>query len=65
MCQAKVFLVKDEIEEEIMQDVIGIEICPEGLVLKSFFEDPKILAGEIIEIDFLKHRVLVRPKESS
>jgi len=65
MCQAKVFLLKDGQEEEVMKDVIGIEIRPEGLLLKSFFEEPKTIKGEIAEIDFLKHRVLVRPKESS
>ena len=63
MCQAKVFWKREEGEEEIMRDVIGIEISPEGLVLKSFFEEPKKIAGEIIEIDFLKHKVLVKPKE--
>ena len=62
MCQAKVFLVQDGREEEIMHDVVGIEIRPEGILLKSFFEEPKLVAGEIYEIDFLKHRVLVRPK---
>ncbi len=62
MCQAKVFLVKEGQEEEIMRDVVGIEIRPEGVLLKSFFEDPKLVSGEIYEIDFLKHRVLIRPK---
>ncbi len=65
MCQARVFLIKDGTEEEVMKDVIGIEVRPEGLKLKSFFEEPKTVAGEIVEIDFLKHRVLVKPKEPS
>ncbi len=63
MCQARVFWVEKGQEEEIMRDVVGIEIRPEGLVLKSFFEEPKFVAGEIYEIDFLKHRVLIRPKK--
>ncbi len=63
MCQARVFLVQADQEEEIMRDVVGIEVRPEGIVLKSFFDEPKTIAGEIFEIDFLKHRVLIRPKE--
>ena len=62
MCQARVFLVEGDREEEIMRDVVGIEIRPEGVLLKSFFDEPKTVAGEIYEIDFLKHRVLIRPK---
>lgn len=65
MCQARVFLLKDGREEEIMRDVIAVEIRPEGLLLKSFFEEPKIIRGEIVEIDFLKHRVLVKPEEQT
>ena len=62
MCQARVFLVEEGQEEELMRDVVGIEIRPEGVLLKSFFEEPKLVKGEIFEIDFLKHRVLLRPK---
>jgi predicted RNA-binding protein len=65
MCQAKVLLIKDGQEEEIMKDVIELEVRPEGIWLKSFFEDPRLVEGEIVGIDFLKHRVLVKPKERS
>ncbi len=65
MCQARVFLVEEGQEEEIMRDVVGIEVRPEGIVLKSFFDEPKFVPGEIYEIDFLKHRVLVRPKKEN
>ncbi len=65
MCQAKVLRIKDGAQEEMMRDVIGIEIRPEGLLLKSFFEEPRLIPGEIVEIDFLKHTVLVKDKEQT
>jgi predicted RNA-binding protein len=65
MCQARVFLEEDGEEKEIMKDVIAIEVTPEGLVLKSFFDDPKEISGQIVKIDFLKHTVLVRPREEA
>ncbi len=62
MCQAKVYLRQDGQEIEIMKEVIGIEITEEGLILKSFFEEPKEIKGRIREIDFLKHSVIIEPE---
>ncbi len=63
MCQAKVYVKRDEQEIEIMKEVIEIEVEPDGLILKSFFEDPKKIKGQISRIDFLKHTVIIEPKE--
>ncbi|AEH44689.1 RNA-binding protein, predicted [Thermodesulfatator indicus DSM 15286] len=65
MCQAKAFWLGNGQEEEIMNDVIEIEVKPDGLVLKSFFEEPKKVEGEIVAIDFLKHKVFIKPKGSN
>ncbi len=62
MCQAKVYLRQNGQEIEIMKEVIGIEITDKGLVLKSFFEEPKEIRGRIREIDFLKHFVIIEPE---
>jgi len=62
MCQAKVYLRQNGQEIEIMKEVIGIEITDKGLVLKSFFEEPKEIQGRIREIDFLKHFVIIEPE---
>ncbi len=63
MCQAKVYIRQDGREIEIMKEVIEIVVEPDGLVLKSFFEDPKRIKGRISRIDFLKHTVIIEPKE--
>ncbi|OAG28739.1 CooT family nickel-binding protein [Thermodesulfatator autotrophicus] len=62
MCQAIALWLKDGQEKEIMRDIVEIEIKPDGLVLKSFFEEPKKVEGEIVAIDFLKHKVFIKPK---
>ena len=61
MCQARVVVRKGESEEEVMRDVVALEVEPEGLVLRAFFEEPKRIKGQIKEIDFMKHVVVVEP----
>lgn len=59
MCQARVFVRRGEEEEEVMRDVVALEVGPEEILLRAFFEEPKKIKGRIREIDFLKHRVVV------
>ncbi|MGD2206092.1 MAG: CooT family nickel-binding protein [Anaerolineae bacterium] len=57
MCQATVYLMQNEHEEEIMRDVIVLEPAEEGLRLQAFFEEPVTVQARIERIDFLKHTV--------
>lgn len=60
MCQASVYLDG----KEIMQDVTLVEPLPEGVRLRTFFEEPKVVPAVIIQIDLLKHRVILEtPKK--
>jgi predicted RNA-binding protein len=61
MCQATVYLVRDDEEKEIMRDVILLEPMEKGVRLQAFFEEPVILQAEIGRIDFLKHTVTLVP----
>ena len=65
MCQATVYLARDgqEQEEEIMRDVILLEETADGLKLRTFFEEPKVVRARVSRIDFLKHTVTLRPVE--
>lgn len=65
MCQAIVYLARDgeEGKEEIMRDVILLEETADGLRLRTFFEEPKVVRASIVRIDFLKHTVILRPVE--
>ena len=55
MCQATVYLDG----KEIMQDVTLVEVLPEGVSVKAFFEQPLIVPAVIRQIDLLKHRVIL------
>jgi len=55
MCQATVYLDG----EEIMRDVMLVEPLPEGIKLVAFFEPVKIIPAKILQIDLMKHRVIL------
>lgn len=58
MCQAHVWVVRGDKEEEVMRDVILVEQTPQGVRLHTFFEEPCMIAGgEILTVDLLKHAV--------
>jgi predicted RNA-binding protein len=60
MCQATVYLD----EEKIMEDVIWLEPTGDGVLLRTFFEEPRLVVkGTIKGIDLLKHRVLLTTVE--
>jgi len=64
MCQAHVYLLQEGEEEEILRDVIRLERTAEGVRLSTFFEEPRTVAAEVVEVDFLKHAVRLAPKEA-
>ncbi len=57
MCQARVSLLRDGREEEIMRDVVLLEPVDGGVRLQAFFEEPVVVLARIGRIDFLKHTV--------
>jgi predicted RNA-binding protein len=61
MCQAVVYLMKDEQDKEIMRDVILLEPVEDGVRLQAFFEEPVTVRARIDRIDFLKHTVTLVP----
>jgi len=59
MCQATVFLG----DKEVAREVTGLEPTDEGVRLTTFFEPPQTVAGRIVYVDFLKHRVQLQSVE--
>lgn len=54
MCQISAVLVQDGRQEKIMDNVTGLEVTAEGIVLTTLFEEPKLLAdARITTIDFM------------
>jgi predicted RNA-binding protein len=61
MCQATVYLKQDGQEKQIMRDVILLEPVENGVRLATFFEEPRLVRGRVLYIDFLKHCVWLEP----
>jgi predicted RNA-binding protein len=59
MCQATVYLG----DQEVAREIIRLETAEGGVRLAALFEEPKLVPGRILHIDFLKHRVLLEPLE--
>uniref|UniRef100_A0A832GP35 CooT family nickel-binding protein n=1 Tax=Caldimicrobium thiodismutans TaxID=1653476 RepID=A0A832GP35_9BACT len=63
MCQAKIWVISKGEEREIARDITQLEVEGDEIVLKSFFEPPKVIKGKIKSIDFLKAKVFIEAHE--
>jgi predicted RNA-binding protein len=59
MCQAKVYVIRDGGRELVATDVIHLEEGEAGVSLSTFFDEPKLVPGRVVSIDFLKHTVTI------
>jgi len=59
MCEATVFLVKDDQEEEIMRDVVLVQPEEDKLLLVGLLGEQKLVKGTIKRIDFIKHTLVL------
>jgi len=55
MCQITAYLDG----EVIMKDVLLVEPVPEGVLLTTFFEQPRIVPAVIRRLDLMKNRLLL------
>lgn len=61
MCQATVYLNGDV----IMQDVLMVEPVPEGVRLIALFEPVRVVPAAILQIDLIKHEVILESLQES
>jgi predicted RNA-binding protein len=62
MCQISAVLKQDGQQEKIMENVTTLEVTPEGIVLSTLFEEPRLIHSTRIEkIDFLGGCVTLVP----
>jgi predicted RNA-binding protein len=61
MCQSTAYILKGDIEEEVMTDIATI--IPEGTTLRliSLFGEEKKVEASIEQINLLGHKILLRP----
>ncbi|MBW2484206.1 MAG: CooT family nickel-binding protein [Deltaproteobacteria bacterium] len=63
MCQMKVVLDQDDGQEKIMENVTHLEVTGEGVLVSTFFEEPKLVKSAWIKnIDFLGGTVTLDKK---
>lgn len=46
-----------------MREAISLVSTPDGVRLRTFFEEPRIVEARVDAIDFLKHTVTLVPLE--
>jgi predicted RNA-binding protein len=60
MCESNAYLIKDDEEELLLEDVARIKPEEDGtLSLVSILGERKTLKGTIVEIDLMAHRILL------
>ena len=57
MCEAKVYIAKNDDKEQIMQDVVLVQPEGDAYLLINLLGEQKLVRGRIEKIDFLKHTV--------
>lgn len=63
MCEARVYLVEEGGEREVLRDVVLVRPQDDGFLLVNLLGEQMVVQGTIVEIDLLKHIVRLRPRE--
>lgn len=63
MCEARVYLVDEAGEHEVLRDVVLVRPKEEGFLLVTLLGEQKVIQGTIVEIDLLKHIVRLRARK--
>ena len=59
MCLSKVFLKKNGNQELLLEEVASVRFENDKLYLKTLFGEQKEIKAGIIEIDLMKHNILL------
>lgn len=60
MCQISVVVEDNGEQEKVMDNVTGLQVTDEGIVLTTFFEEPLSVKNMVIsKIDFLGGKVVL------
>ena len=63
MCQMRVMMEHNTGCEQIMDEVTGLEVTSEGIVLESLFDEPRLIAGSAVKkIDFMATLITLSPR---
>jgi predicted RNA-binding protein len=66
MCQISVVVAQDDGEKKLMDNVTSLEVTGDGVVLSTFFEEPKTVPDvAVTRIDFLGGKVVLGRRPQS
>jgi len=57
MCEAKAYIVKNDNEQLVMQDVVLVQPEGETCLLVNLLGEQKLVQGQIVRIDLLHHTI--------
>ncbi len=61
MCQVSVVVDRNGEQEKVMENVTQLTMEPEGVMISTFFEEPKLIAdAKLTKIDFLNGTVTLQ-----
>ncbi len=62
MCESHAFLVQDEKEQLVLEDVVTVSEEGEEIRLVNIIGEQQTLRAEVSVIDLLNHRILLIPR---
>jgi predicted RNA-binding protein len=49
--------------EQVMEDVTALEVTPDGILLSSMFDEPRLIPGSTVQkIDFMATLITLSPQ---
>lgn len=61
MCESHAYIIEDDQERLVMEDVVNIKEEGGKVYLSNIIGEESVLDAEIAAITFLDHKVLLRP----
>ena len=61
MCEAHAYLLKDDIEEKIMESVDLVEMDGEDIKMVSIFGEQKTVRGKLTRYDNRQGKIIIEP----
>lgn len=59
MCQSDVYALDGGREELLAEEVATVEVDGDRITMKTLFGEPVSLSARIVEIDLMKHRIVL------
>jgi predicted RNA-binding protein len=60
MCEAVVFVVKDGVKQQVMENVVTVHPEGEKLLLTDLFGEQKLITAQIEKVDLTGHEIVLR-----